>query len=459
MNLRSWRVPIAARLYVPSLVAFVLVSWAIEAIVAAAGSMWRAAGDTGIETEQEALVMLLAEAADAPWTLDELAAWHQRIHPQQQFALYDAAGELLVASEGAGLPPPDPTGTAWGDRRVVVDADGTEFTRAVDRSGRTYYGVTRYEPAPAQRRVESAAWWASLAAMAVGYLALTGWLTTSIVRPIRRLAGVARQLASGRLDARVGLARADEIGDLANDFDQMSDRLQRMITSQQVLMAQVSHELRTPMARLRVALDLGDTADDPARLRRLLAGMGEDLRELEVLVADTLAVSRLDVAHARGEGGVGDAPFDADALLASVAARFRDLRPDRTLLRVGEPIGTSRGDASLLARALTNLLDNADRHAPHGTPVTLRAGREVDGTLAWTVEDEGPGVAEALLPRLTEPFFRTSGRTGEREGGFGLGLSLCQRVMTAHGGELRLTNRPAGGFSASMRFPAAHARP
>jgi signal transduction histidine kinase len=438
-------IPVAVRFYVVSLVMFVLVSWAIVDVRGRAEARWWAAGDTGIASAQEPLVQLLAAAHADPWTADRLATWHAAIHPNQAFALYDATGRRLLGHRDADLPAPrhDPSGPT-----VQPDpASGAEHIRFTAASGAVYDGVARYDPSPAQRAIEDEAWWASAAVMSLGWLVVAAGFGWTVARPLRRLTRAAQRLADGDLTARAGVQQADEIGDLARAFDAMAERIARLIGAQQVLMAQVSHELRTPLARLRVALDLSDEAD-PADLRRLLGGMGEDLQELEQLVSDVLAFSRLEVAAAGGAPPPRLAPLDLAALLQGVGARFRAAYPDRALT-VDTPAHAVEvdGDATLLARALLNLLDNAHKHSPAGAPIAVALDPE---RAQITVRDHGPGIDPTDLPRVFEPFFR--GRQAETgaSSGFGLGLSLCRRAVEVHHGAIDLRNHPDGGVLAEV---------
>lgn len=300
-----WRLPIALQFYAWSLLAFVLVSWAIVAVHDRAEAWWWQAGDTRVGSEQQPIAMLLAMADEAPIDRDRLTTWYAGIVPQQGFALYDADGHRLFAHglvDEAAPERPDLPARDWsGGDLAAGPVPGLEYVRVLGADGRDRYAVVRYEPNPEQDRIADLGWWAALTVMLLAYLAVAAWFELRVAAPLRRLRDVTDALAAGRIEARTGSRRADELGDLARAFDSMAGQIGDLLAAQQVLMAQVAHELRTPLARLGVALDLADDGDADA-LSRLGQGMRADLRELDVLVADLLAGARLEVARARGEG-------------------------------------------------------------------------------------------------------------------------------------------------------------
>ncbi|XXF79634.1 HAMP domain-containing sensor histidine kinase [Myxococcaceae bacterium GXIMD 01537] len=276
----------------------------------------------------------------------------------------------------------------------------------------------------------------------------------TLVPPLRRLASVARSFGSGELGVRTGLRRKDELGQVAEAFDEMAERLTYLLRSQKELLANVSHELRTPLSRIRVALDLADEGD--AQLaRESLADIAEDLSELERLVEDVLTTARLDFAA--GAAGGGAPPLrlqrvDAQALLERSAARFRAARPQHRLtVDVQGPLPELEADPVLLRRVLDNLLDNAGKYSEPDTSVWLRA-KPVEGGMEVEVADEGIGIDAIDLPHLFTPFFRSDRSRARATGGVGLGLALARRIVDAHGGSLQLDSQPGVGTTVRVRL-------
>ena len=238
----------------------------------------------------------------------------------------------------------------------------------------------------------------------------------------------------------------------------MAERLERLVRSEQELLANVSHELRTPLARIRVALELA-AEGDAERARRHLEGMGADLSELDRLVEDVLAAARLDLASGASGFHVARARVDVPALLAEVARRFAGEHPGRALDVAAAPsLPAVDGDAPLLRRLLANLLDNAAKYSEPPAHVTL-AARDEDGALVLEVRDRGIGVDAADLPRLFTPFFRTDRSRARGTGGVGLGLALARRIAEAHGGSIQVESAPGEGTTVRVKLPAAAANP
>jgi len=283
-------------------------------------------------------------------------------------------------------------------------------------------------------------------------------LARSIVKPLSQLTTVARKLGTGDLTARVHLTRSDEFGQLARAFDDMADRLTLVLRSQQELLANVSHELRTPLARIRVALDLAAEGDaDTAR--EALTEITADLLELERLVADVLQTAKLDLSAGRAGAGLPllrREQVDIAELVARAAERFRHAQPSRklTLLETRETPAVV-GDATLLRRALDNLLSNASAYSDADTLIELRTELS-ETTLSISVVDHGIGIAAADLPRIGTPFFRTDPSRARRTGGLGLGLSLARRIVEAHHGQLQVESQVEHGTTVRLVLPREH---
>lgn len=279
----------------------------------------------------------------------------------------------------------------------------------------------------------------------------------TLAGPLQRLTRVAREFGAGKLDTRTGIRRNDELGEVAEAFDEMAGRITHLLRSQKELLANVSHELRTPLARIRVALDLAEEGD-AATARELLTDITEDLSELERLVEDVLTTARLDLATAGP--GAGAPPLrleqvDARTLVEKAAARFRTARPRHRLeVHAAPELPLLEADPVLLRRVLDNLLDNAGKYSEPDTTVSLRATAEATG-LRFEVADQGIGIDAADLSRIGTPFFRTDRSRARRTGGVGLGLALARRIVDAHGGALVLESQPGVGTTVRITLPAA----
>jgi len=268
-------------------------------------------------------------------------------------------------------------------------------------------------------------------------------LARRISRPVEKLTEAAKRLGAGDLTARVPAgtrgrwlggreSSPDELADLLQAFNDMAERIERLIAGQKELMANISHELRSPLTRIRVALELlPRSGATQARLKDVEA----DLDELERLIEDVLTATRLEAT------GLPPHPerVEAQRLLEDLAERARldpRLGPDRVRIAPGEPVELE-ADPALLRRALWNLVDNAAKYG--APPVGLSAVRH-NGTVALSVSDEGPGIPLEERERVLAPFYqmdhaRTPGRSAR---GFGLGLTLASRVAQVHHGVITI---------------------
>jgi two-component system OmpR family sensor kinase len=294
-------------------------------------------------------------------------------------------------------------------------------------------------------------------AVVLGCTAITSIIfARSLALPLQKLATAARAFGSGTLSARTGVRRRDELGQVAEAFDEMAERLTHLLRSQKELLANVSHELRTPLSRIRVALDLANEGD-ATLARESLADIAEDLSELERLVSDVLTAARLDFATEQTPGATPPLRrelVEAATLVDKAAARFRSAHPQHRLeVRMESALPMVEADPVLLRRALDNLLDNAGKYSEPQTTVRLLA-RPLEHGLQVEVHDEGIGIDANDLPHLFTPFFRSDRSRARRTGGVGLGLALARRIVVAHGGTLTLESQPGQGTMARVILPS-----
>jgi two-component system OmpR family sensor kinase len=303
-------------------------------------------------------------------------------------------------------------------------------------------------PGPPGRRPPP---WLPIGAAALASLAFAALLAWYVVRPIRRLREATRAVAAGRLDTRIGPAmgrRRDELADLGRDFDAMTGQLDGLIGAQRRLFHDVSHELRSPLARLHAAIGLA--RQDPTRAESSLERIEREAGRLDELVDEVLTLARLEsgmVGGASVEFDVGDM---VDVILddARFEAGAKDCRVD--LVSAGH--ARMLGQPDLLGRAIENVLRNALRHSPAGGVVSVAGHVDApSGRYRVSICDQGPGVAEAELSAIFEPFHR-GGQAGGRDG-YGLGLAIAKRAIAAHGGDIEASNRPEGGLCVTLSLP------
>jgi two-component system, OmpR family, osmolarity sensor histidine kinase EnvZ len=252
------------------------------------------------------------------------------------------------------------------------------------------------------------------------------------VRAIRRLAVAAEAFGMGRDPGPIKPEGASEVRQAATAFNRMQERIRRFLAQRTEMLAGVSHDLRTPLTRLRLALAMMP-ADE--KLGPDIAEMNADVDEMDRMIGGYLA-------FARGEGHEQAEPVDLTTVLEEVAAGARRAGA-RVVVDVPERLTLPlRADA--VRRAITNLVDNARRHARH---VTLAASAMGARNVQVTVDDDGPGIPPDRRESVFKPF--ESGAVG----GTGLGLTIARDIVRAHGGDIMLEDSPLGGLRARIRLP------
>lgn len=297
----------------------------------------------------------------------------------------------------------------------------------------------------------------ALATLFGSVLALAGasWIGGRALRPVSELTETATAIAqTGDSASRLPIpSRRDELRELALTLDAMLDSLdaarsttERTLRSQRDFLADASHELRTPLTSLITNLEMLADSDDPDDAETAAAAL-RSARRMRGLVADLLALARADEPRE----GPRD-PVDLAGVVGDAVAEVEDLLVDHVLMVDAEPtIVLGRRDD--LQRVIRNLLENAARHTPPGTAVTVEVGVR-GGHASIAVEDDGPGLAPAVRGRAFERFVRSGSRSGPSSG---LGLSIVRASAQAHGGwvELRSPARAGHGTRVEVRLPLA----
>jgi signal transduction histidine kinase len=282
--------------------------------------------------------------------------------------------------------------------------------------------------------------------------AAIGWVAARrALRPIHAVTAAARRVSDERLDERLALGGPqDEVRELADTFDAMLDRLETSLSAQRRFVANASHELRTPLTAIRTDVDvtLEDPDADEAELRRMGERVLAGTDELNDLLDGLLVLARSQRGLDRRTA------VELGAAVRRVAEEL-PTPDDRTvtITPVPRPVEVW-GDAVLLRRVIANLIDNGLRYNHPGGDVRVGVEVTTAGDQPWAtlrVVNSGPVVAPEDVVRLTEPFERL-GRHGG--GGSGLGLSIVQAVVQAHGGELAISAPATGGLDVAVRLPA-----
>jgi signal transduction histidine kinase len=296
----------------------------------------------------------------------------------------------------------------------------------------------------------------SLGIMTVPAIAV-GWLVAGrYLRPLRTITTTARTISATNLHERLNLdGPDDELRELGDTFDGLLGRLDRSFRSQRQFAASAAHELRTPHATMRVWLDVA--LAKPGALPPHITHLGDRLRK-ELDHVDQLIDGLLVLARAQHGAITDEAAMSLDDLVSgAVAARDLAIAEMSLDVRPREcPDARVAGSATLLARMVQNVIDNAVRHNRAGGWVRVRT--EVTGPVArLTVENGGPVLSEHDVRHLAQPFRRLGAERTGTDAGTGLGLSIVASIAEIHGGRLDLRARPAGGLQVTIELPAARA--
>jgi two-component system OmpR family sensor kinase len=291
-------------------------------------------------------------------------------------------------------------------------------------------------------------------------LVLAYFVVRRALRPLRRIEDTAAAIAGGDLSQRVPVRRADdEVTSLSRSLNVMLARVEssfavreRSEERMRQFVADASHELRTPLATVQGYAELyrqGALPDETAVGGAMERIEAESVR-MSVLVEDLLTLARLDDAP---EAEVG--PVDLTVLAADAVADARARAPERriSLLGLAGPVEPTmvRGSEPRLRQVVTNLVANALRHTPDGTPVEVAVGIGDDGP-ALEVRDHGPGVPHDISVKVFERFYRADPSRGRGSGGSGLGLAIVAAIVAAHHGRVGVAETPGGGATFVVRF-------
>ena len=302
---------------------------------------------------------------------------------------------------------------------------------------------------------------AAAAAFSLGFIPPLGSLRVDVPEDAAALVVfVAVAVVAGTLVAREAERRrdaeqrADEIHRMYVEYQRVEaerttlateaarvDALEEIDRQRAILLRSVSHDLRTPLASIRaVATDLRDGFPyDPRQRDELLDLMAAEADRLDRIVANLLSLSRIEAGALLPSFGT----VDLDELIMATVSRLGRLLADHPLrLEVPDGLPTVSADYVQIDQVLTNLLENAARHTPPGTPVAIRAESAL-GLVIVSVCDAGPGIDPELARQALEPFRTVATTTG-------VGLTICKAIVEAHGGTLQIRDRPEGG--AELRF-------
>ncbi|MDP4557020.1 ATP-binding protein [Halomonas meridiana] len=272
----------------------------------------------------------------------------------------------------------------------------------------------------------------------------------SIESRMARLELAATRIASGRLETRVKVESGDFLGRLGMAFNGMANQVQSLLRGQQEMIRAVSHELRTPVARIRFAVQMVEDMTDQPAIQRQLQGIDADIAELDELVDEILTYARLGGETVNG-AELEMALVDCRAMAERVIDTLAPLHSGQQLTLVPGPDIELLAEPRYLQRALQNLVGNACRYGK--SQVVIRLWDEPH-LVRIDVEDDGPGIPFEARADIFKPFARLDDSRARSSGGYGLGLSIVQKIMAGHGGSVTVDSSPAlGGARFTLLIP------
>lgn len=278
----------------------------------------------------------------------------------------------------------------------------------------------------------------------IGATGMLCWIAAAgVVSPIRRIASTIALFGKGNLSVRVHQMRQDEIGQLGRSFNQMADRLEKLIVSERRLLSDISHELRSPLARLKFAIKLARTSPDT---KTALDRIERDVDRITALVGDIMEINFIESGHATDETGVARSAQIPAADIMDEVIRDCTLEAQSHGCRIavnGRLAGQVMGNRELLRRAVENVLRNGIRYSPQNSTIDVSVA-ENSRTATIAVRDYGPGVPADALTRIFDPFFRVEEARNTNGGGSGLGLSIAKQAVQLHHGAITAENAAPG---------------
>ena len=390
--------------------------------------------------------------------------------------LVDAAGKIAASSADI-MPPNDPANSIAA--RALASSGFQRFVEAASQSGRSYQTIagekggfrayatrfsangqtwllmilrSRHSQQEMLEEIRVAfAWLIPLGVLLAG---VGGYfLARRSLAPVAAMGKQAERIGAVNLHERLEVRNAnDELGRLAQTFNDLLDRLDQSFERQRRFISDAAHELRTPVSILRgeAEVALSQASRSPEEYRESLAVLHEEAQRLARVVEDLFTLTRADA----GEYRLAQNDFYLDELVADCVRATRALAQAKNITLVAATAEEMpvRGDEDLLRRMILNLLDNAIKYTPAGGSISVACDSARDG-YELSVTDSGPGIPVDMQSRIFERFFRAD-RARSRTGA-GLGLSIARWIAEAHLGRIELVHSDATGSKFSVRIPAS----
>jgi signal transduction histidine kinase len=256
-----------------------------------------------------------------------------------------------------------------------------------------------------------------------------------IFRPLKKLSAAVDEISGGNFDINIPVKRKDELGDLAGSLNDMAANVKRSMKSKEQLLIDVSHELRSPLTRIKLGLEVGSSKEK----------IDEDVREMENMVTSLLENYRVESEHSKPR----IEKIDLALLIKELLDEYNG--NERIWFNIPDKAGVYlNSDYEKLKIVLRNIIDNALKYSTEKVEIKISEKKE---SLIILVIDKGTGIPEENLKYIFEPFYRSDPSRSRRTGGFGLGLSICKKIMDSLGGSIEIKSRVNEGTEVMLSFP------
>jgi signal transduction histidine kinase len=301
---------------------------------------------------------------------------------------------------------------------------------------------------------------AGITGLILAFIVVAFAIRRYILIPLEKMSQCARQISEGDLDIQIPYSRISEIAEVHDGFNVMAESLKESFQKQielederRFVMAAVAHDLRTPLFALRGYLDglENGIADSPEKKAKYLAVCKEKSAQLDRLAEELFTFAKTEYLEMELNENIIDFSLVLKNSIESLSPQAK--QKDITIIADNLTCDCNiKGDSHLLERAMNNLIENAVRHTPRNGKILVTCNRD-DNQVNFTIQDTGEGFSAEDLPRLFEPLYRGEASRNRSTGGAGLGLTISQRIIRLHGGDLIADNNPEGGALLKGRVP------
>ena len=322
------------------------------------------------------------------------------------------------------------------------------------RKDGTFVGILRYST-PLRQTDQQIMFTtaASLLAGAVFILLIilfSRFFIRSVLEPLAQVTATAKRIAAGSYGVQIARQYDDEIGELADTINDISVKISQSEKTQSEFISSVSHELRTPLTAISGWSETLLSAENlEPEVRRGVLIILREARRLTGMVEELLEFTRMQNGRFTLNVENADIQAEFEDTVFMYGSRLKQEGITLNYIPEDEPIGEIPCDVARMRQVFLNILDNAAKHGGDGKTIDASIRRE-DGNVVIRIRDYGPGIPEEELPRVKMKFYKGSSKAR----GSGIGLAVCEEIVTMHGGSITLENAPGGGALVVISIPA-----